>query len=249
MRAKLEIVFERYRLPAEKALAVIHSIFSERGLPLQGFKLYGKPVDLAQPVSRILKVAGRPHFSIEGRGWSLTRSTVANHAIDLFMIKSDIALLSAEQWVKEVASEAQITQAWVVNSEYDYWQNAFDPLQYTANGRSYDHLPMRPNGLPPPLNKDIIDTSQNPGRRVMHVGYIEAVGSPMWLGPGFWKLTGADKQRLIDEPWANCVETAEGLLRIQPSDEPFASAEGEAGEIQRRLRSLLYPLDGIGGRA
>ena len=71
----------------------------------------------------------------------------------------------------------------------------------------------------------------------------------MWLGPGFWKLTGADKQRLIDEPWANCVETAEGLLRIQPSDEPFASAEGEAGEIQRRLRSLLYPLDGIGGRA
>ncbi len=53
-------------------------------------------------------------------------------------------------------------QAWVYDIEYDFWQNAKDPLEYEAAGRSSANLPKISNGLPPPLSQLEIDTSQNP---------------------------------------------------------------------------------------
>jgi hypothetical protein len=249
MKARLEVVSDLGHLPAEKALDAGRRVLFGRGVSLRSFQLYGKPVDLAQPTSKILKVAGTPHFLLEGGGWSLRLGSIARFAIDLFTIEADFTLISPKQWVQEIRARTEIIQAWVVNAEYDFWQNAQDPLQYTANGRSYDHLPMRSNGLPPPLEQDIIDVSQNPGRRVLRIGYVEAVGSPMWFGPGFWRLTGADKQRVRSAEWTNCTEAEDGLVYIQPSDEPFASNEGESERIQSQLRQLLYPGGGVYGRA
>lgn len=34
-------------------------------------------------------------------------------------------------------------QAWVADVDYDYWQNATDPLQYESAGRSLSGLSMK----------------------------------------------------------------------------------------------------------
>lgn len=60
--------------------------------------------------------------------------------------------------------------AWLADLQYDFWQNAHDPLQYTARNRTFDHLPKKANGLPYPLQQTITDTSSNPGRHVLRKG-------------------------------------------------------------------------------
>jgi hypothetical protein len=127
-----------------------------------------------------------------------------------------------------------------VDAEYDHWQNADDPLQYTAVGKPYAHLPMKSNCLPRPLEQSIIDTSANPGRWCFHDGYIEAVGSMMWLGNPFWSLTGAKQQRVQNTPWLQTVQTAPSVLKIQAAEHCFTTADGTIGELQSKLRSLLF---------
>lgn len=99
---------------------------------------------------------------------------------------------------------------------------------------------MKSNGLPFPLEQQIIDTSQNPGRRILRDGFVEAVGSVMWLGEQFWPLTGASKQTVLAAEWLECEQLANGVLRIQVADAPFRTAEGASGALQDRLRSLLF---------
>jgi hypothetical protein len=71
-----------------------------------------------------------------------------------------------------------------------FWQNAEDLLQYPSVGRSWQHLPMKSNGLPPPREQSIIDILDNPGRWSLHVGFIEAIGAVMWSGERFWQVRG-----------------------------------------------------------
>jgi len=147
----------------------------------------------------------------------------------------------AERGLRAETAQHGLVHGWVVDREYDYWQNAHDPLQYEAHGRSYAHLPMKSNELPYPLEQMIIDTSRNPGRRVIRMGYVEAVGHLMWFGEPFWKSTGTSKRTVLAQKWLKCEERPGGILRVQAADQPFTSAEGKQGEIQRRLRQLLFP--------
>jgi hypothetical protein len=100
---------------------------------------------------------------------------------------------------------------------------------------------MKSNGLPFPLEQRVIDTSQNPGRRVLRDGYVEAIGSVMWFGEPFWRLTGASKQAVRTADWLQCEQLNNGVLRVQVADAPFTTGEGASGGLQDRLRSLLFP--------
>lgn len=187
-------------------------------------------------------VSYKPHFGYKDASYEVQYGpvTIADHSILIIEpaegIKTDI-----DGWAECIGAIDGLVQGWVVDREYNYWQNAEDPLEYTTEGRSYAHLPMKSNGLPYPLEQMIIDTSQNPGRRVMRVGYVEAVGYVMWFGEPFWKITGTSKQKVISQGWLKCEERPGGILRVQAAEQPFTSAEGEQGEIQRRLRELLFP--------
>jgi hypothetical protein len=132
--------------------------------------------------------------------------------------------------------------AWIMDSEYDHWQNAQDPLEYTAAGKSHANLPMKSNGLPYPLEHKVIDASGNPGRWTFRDGYIEAVGAVMWLGQPFWQLTGATRPEVEKAEWIKISNVAPSVTRLQAADRCFTMAEGPAGELQRRLRTLLFPL-------
>jgi hypothetical protein len=105
-------------------------------------------------------------------------------------------------WIRPFCREPEFVQGWVSDVDYDYWQNATDLLEYSAAGKASSHLPLKSNGLPFPLEKLDIDTSENPGRWTMHDGFIEAVGSPMWIGKEFFVVTGTTRstalQRLGD---------------------------------------------------
>lgn len=98
---------------------------------------------------------------------------------------------------------------------------------------------MRSNGLPPPLEQLVVDTSGNPGRRVLREGFVEAVGAVMWLGPSFWPATAAKKEALCAQEWLRCDELQGGVLRITAAGQPFTSAD--TGAVQEGLRVLLFP--------
>jgi hypothetical protein len=130
---------------------------------------------------------------------------------------------------------------WIADSEYQHWQNAYDPLQFKSVGKDFSHLPMKSNGLPYPLEQSIIDTSNNPGRRVIQNGYYEVVGSVMWLGEPFWGLTGADRTAVEHADWIHKSSPRSSVIRLQVADEAFVEGTGRSGELQGKLRLLLFP--------
>jgi hypothetical protein len=144
----------------------------------------------------------------------------------------------ASGWLSPLLSLEPFVHARVYDREYEFWQNASDPLQYEVRGRSLEGVKIFRNQN---LNYDFVDTSSNPGRRVMRDGYIEALGHIMWLSPKFWEKVG---RSILDvEASGLCRSTSKvgsvDVLRF--ADQPFTSAEGEEGLLQDRLRSLLFP--------
>ena len=115
-------------------------------------------------------------------------------------------MISWDVWAAEFTGNPNFVMAWAADCEYDYWQNAEDPLQYEVARMPYAHLPTKSNGLPYPLEKAIVDTSANVGRKRFRNGYIEAVGAVMWLGEPFWPLTGADKKQVENVPWLHAFD-------------------------------------------
>jgi len=100
---------------------------------------------------------------------------------------------------------------------------------------------MKSNGLPYPLEQRIIDTSKNPGRCILKRGYHEAVGSVVWLGEPFWQLSGAEKSSLAYFDWLRVSHPEQNVIRIQSAESCFSGPDAKDGEIQRRLRKLLFP--------
>lgn len=99
---------------------------------------------------------------------------------------------------------------------------------------------MKSNQLPPPLEDMIVDTSENPGRRVLRVGYVEAVGHLMWLGPGYFdRVNRVTRTELLGADWLTVNELAHGVLELVASDSAFT--ERSDVELQLRLRQLLFP--------
>jgi hypothetical protein len=145
----------------------------------------------------------------------------------------------AEKWISPFIKEKLLVQARIYDTEYNFWQNAHDPLQYKSSNHSYDGLPMVSNGLPFPLEQKIIDISNNPGRWKLKQGYIESVGSTMWLGEQFWNKTGADRASVLSADWLK-TENIDSAIKVKAADIPFDTAEGQSGELQNKLRLLLY---------
>jgi len=114
-----------------------------------------------------------------------------------------------------------------------------DLKYYESENRSYDGLPLKSNGLPFPLEQKIIDTSKNSGRLIFKIGYIEAVGSIMWLSKNFLEKTGASKEKILACDWLHTEEIG-NIIKLKVQDVPFTNANGEEEVLQNKLRSLLY---------
>jgi hypothetical protein len=144
-----------------------------------------------------------------------------------------------DTWATPFVGLDGFVEGWVADVEYNHWQNAKDPIEYESAGRDFSHLPMKSNGLPPPLEQMEIDTSRNPGRWVLRSGYVEAIGSTMWLSELFWRRVGEDsKIRMNSTEWLHTDEPAKGISKLRTPEHCFISEE--TADIQNRLRACLY---------
>lgn len=102
---------------------------------------------------------------------------------------------------------------------------------------------MRNNGLPPPLERLIVDTSRNPGRRVLRQGYVEAIGHRMWLSAEFFRrVPDSSQDRLLASNLVEVSERSDGLISVLANHEPFR--DDSTAEKQSELRGLLFPTAG-----
>jgi len=130
-------------------------------------------------------------------------------------------------------------QGWMSDVEYNYWQNAKDLMLYELDGKDFSHLPLKSNGLPPPLEESEVDISQNPGRSILKEGYVESVGSVMWLSDLFWERVKSTRDSLAGEAqWLSIEDFCEGVVKIQVKGQEFISER--TAEAQNNLRSALY---------
>jgi len=241
MTEELTIVFKHGTLDPGFALTGIQEELQERQTPSSGFELYGEQVDLTQ-VSRRLKAGGRRSFNLIGRGFVFHLGSVRNFQLDFLAIKSiqeDFA--SWDKWACRFVRESNFTMAWLADAEYEFWQNAEDPLQYTSRGKAHADLPKKSNNLTPPLEQTVIDISLNPGRRLLRNGYYEIVGAVMWLGERFWKFSGAEKSKVEETDWLQVSTCSSTTLRVQASPKCFTSETASDGDLQRKLRQILFP--------
>jgi hypothetical protein len=234
----LEIVVPPGALPAASAARMcLDLIARERGGAIADVKLYGASVPTAS-LERRLRT--RSSFDIEAAGFQAQLALVANYRL-IFLEVKGIADGNEATWVEEVARSSSLISARLFDPDYEHWQNAEDPILYTAVGRSMKGLPMKHNGLPPPLDKMIVDISGNPGRRILRDGYIEAIGHPMWLGPEFFaRVPGADRQAILAAPEFRVTERPDRVIEIA-AGAPFT--DGGTAEEQNRLRKLLFPFN------
>lgn len=144
-------------------------------------------------------------------------------------------------WIKKLSNMEVFVYAWKGNSDYSYWQNNDSIDSYKWNSKPYEHLPMKKSNLPLPLPQIVIDTSKNPGREVFKTGYVESVGSTMWLSDEFFLLTGADKETVKSTDWLETSELKPGILKVKAQETCFTESEGKEAELQNKMRDLLYP--------
>jgi hypothetical protein len=65
----------------------------------------------------------------------------------------------------------------------------------------------------------------------MQKGYVEAIGSVMWFGTGFWQAMGRPKPDLRDLGKLTSLSDTVDRLVLHP--EPFTSDAGEEGTVQQ----------------
>lgn len=162
------------------------------------------------------------HRPTQGRGMSY-KARFASEVSDEFL----------ERWVLRLADVGKMVFARAFDPEYDRWQNETWLENYESARRDA-------TGLPRCWDEDFqterVDISRNPGRWVAREGYMEALGHLMWLPPGFWQATGADRKRVCAE--LNCTEI-DGLTRVRLSPTPFRDFNSPS----ERARALLFPTD------
>jgi hypothetical protein len=182
----------------------------------------------------------RGYFEIEyaGRSASYGRLVDFDHALLTF--DDGMGLGSLATVAQLATGGSSLIWGREYDAEYDLWQNAADPIQYELNGRSTDDRSLRWNGLPAPLGRWIVDTSKNPGRRVLRHGYAEAIGHRMLLGAEYFRrVPGASRTRIVSDETLSVTETPEGGLELVAQATPFADERSAAA--QSYLRDLLFP--------
>lgn len=241
MTLRVEAVFEYNKIPAPEMwerLSVTHPELIQSNTQCD---LYGSVVRASQ-VSSAMRRRSKPHFDVEFTKGTLSYAAVGNHHLSFAqVIKCVSDDEDAGRWLSEVISLEFFIQARAYDEEYDFWQNANDPLQYEARGRSLEGLKMFCDDA---LSHDFIDISLNPGRRVLRDGYIEALGHVMWVAPRFWKMVGRSLSQIEASGTSHLIsEVSEvgGVSRLRFSSKPFTTAEGEEGALQNRMRALLFP--------
>jgi len=235
VRKCLEIIFTGRELEAMH----LWSMLAEQSWAIGDLVLYGQPVDPRDLPMR-LKARGNEAFSIESGGLAWNFATVAAWGHQMFRISSDDLLLPDPGVVARLlfARVPSFVQAYCFDYDYYHWQNASDLIEFRGSGIDITKLKLIDNGLPPPLNDMVVDTSMNPSRRVLRKGYVEMVASKMWLSKRFFEVSGSnfDEAALAASDFE--VVKDEDLIEVKYLPGDFDSVA--TADAQNALRRAVY---------
>ncbi|MBA4205700.1 MAG: hypothetical protein C0457_11955 [Polymorphum sp.] len=230
----LSIIFEYKSLDVKKLNEFFFNWIRRENLLEDYYNIDGGVVQSADVEAYIFSNS-QLRFRVNSNNFETRSGEIANHKISFLDISTEIKL----DWLDLILSlsvSGDLLFAYVSDKNYDYWQNAKDPAQYKNAGRPLPDLPLKSNGLPFPLEQQIFDTSQNPGRFVHREGYIEAIGSPMWFSDKFWAMLGKQGPS-FPVPGVE-VRKLGGLTVLDAGSEGFD--EHSSVEIQNLLRQSIY---------
>lgn len=235
---KLEFIYKLGSQEPIKTWEKLESILGRHEC-IDSVFLYGKKVK-ALKIPKELKRLSAEAFNIESAKFKFHFSTVTNYRHVVLQIenKSDCEGAWWEVWVSELIKLDGFVQAWVVDSEFNYWQNAADPIEYESRGKSYTGLPMKSNGLPPPLEQLEIDISKNPGLRKLREGYVEAIGGHMWLSETFLDLVNKNVEDIRNVANVSIEYITPYIVHLWSQTGLFKDSTSQLEQIQ--LREALY---------
>lgn len=240
-REQLEIVFDLNAIDDASALRMIMGVINKLGFPNE-FEFDSTRI-ACQDFLKQVERTGRWSHEVRSGGMGYRYGVVSAWRHSFIHVAEQEAGASRrwDDWIAPFVGRSGFVQAWISDINFDYWQNAQDILQYEDAGRDWTGLPMVSNGLPPPLEQQVIDTSRNPGRRIIRDGYVEAVGARMWLGPSFWERIGGrvPEERLTAAGWT-LTDLQEEVTLLQTVAESFQEAASVDQQIA--LRSAIYEL-------
>jgi len=87
-------------------------------------------------ITNFVKGLPQPHFGIDASLMDIDLSVGPGQPEDLLRLTSS-ADINWDDWVDHLGKAGELTQAFLVDSEYDRWQNAQDPIIYEALERPY----------------------------------------------------------------------------------------------------------------
>ena len=224
---ELEFTFEYQSVDARDVLYTLDKLCPKIGLSTKDYST----------AYQVKMIEAGGHLDLSGKLFTdIHGGSIANCGHDFLIIKSEgVTLSELVHFVELVVAELPTTQAFIHNYDYYYWQNAEDPRLYEIAGKDHSFLPKKSNGLPPPLEQVVVDISSNPGRYDLRDGYRETVSSPMWVS-----LSLVQNAVQLEEIATVSRFNGGNLIRIVTSYQPFDSAEGAQGELQRQLRKAIY---------
>ncbi|TEW50610.1 hypothetical protein [Psychromonas algicola] len=235
---KLEFVFS---LNSKKQIEILKSLESLliREDNINSISMYGERIKFSSLLLDFKKFK-RHKFNIESEYFNFHLVELVNY--QQVSLKIKVKKINRErwwlEWVNELVKLDGFLQAWLVDIEFDYWQNVTDPIEYSVKGKSYEGLPMLSNNLPAPLEQLEIDISKNIGVRKLCVGYTEAIGSHMWLSNDFLQKIGKNIEDLKNalEGCIECIDSK--VFYIHVGEEVFKDFSTESK--QKKLRDVIY---------
>ena len=174
------------------------------------------------------------HFCVDGAGgMEIHHSPIGKFQVSCTFIRANMMIDEAAELTQGLIVELSGHQAFLHDRDYEFWQNAADPLQYRAKGRPVPTDRLVDNGLPPPVNQMVVDTSHNPGRRTLRRGYVEQVSDPMWFSDAWIE------QSL---PALQCIPSVQldslaGYTKVSVTNRLFGLS---SSDTQNELRRAIY---------
>lgn len=219
-------------------LSVLTDRLRERGV--RTIQVAGGSVALDTFFQQV-KDAGKWNLRFEADGLSFRFGRVSALKFEFVIIEqiSRGEFSPWDEWLSIFLTDDKFSQAWIVDAEYDHWQNAEDPIEYQAAGKSCTNLPKISNNLPFPLERENIDISKNPGRRILKPGYVEVVASKIWLSRRLLRRLGKSVEQVLCSAGSAAIDVNENVIMIFMGDSPFCIETD--GRLQENLRSLIYP--------
>ncbi|MDN5046536.1 hypothetical protein O8C97_01580 [Aliarcobacter butzleri] len=235
---ELQIIFPLDFERAGKMWILLTEYFKKKDISLKEFTEIKTTLNMAKR---------KKHFGFESNTLKISYGNVTNseHSL-LWIIKKDIEDIrfDFDEIINIIIQQFNILEIFLVNRKYKVWQNTTDIGLYQKYYGDISNLKLIDNGSPYPLNAIEIDISNNPGRRVIRDGYVEAVSSPMFVGEDFWNIVGTKKEELEKLDFLNISQINEKTIKIEIKNIDCFIDESTK-DIQNKLRETLFGKDKI----